>query len=162
MREKTHSRHMGYSYRLAARVLLYAPSHRQDSTYHGLCYTSRGAMAGPRNSSMGPPPHEESIRRPSHHERTLLPGSYISLLVNIVFKISVGYANPTTQLTRTPSSFGTTLNWRLRRISNTRRERERKRKRERERERERERNRKRKRERWRDMEREMGREVERD
>ena len=24
---------------LAARVLLYAPSHRQDSTYHGLCYT---------------------------------------------------------------------------------------------------------------------------
>ena len=35
------------------RVLLYAPSHRQDSTYHGLCYTSRGALAGTRNSSMG-------------------------------------------------------------------------------------------------------------
>ena len=34
---------------------LYAPSHRQDSTYHGLCYTSRGALAGTRNSSMGPP-----------------------------------------------------------------------------------------------------------
>ena len=33
------------------------PSHRQDSTYHGLCYTSRGALAGTRNSSMGPP-HE--------------------------------------------------------------------------------------------------------
>ena len=32
--------------RLTARVLLYAPSHRQDSTYHGLCYTSRGALAG--------------------------------------------------------------------------------------------------------------------
>ena len=30
----------------SARVLLYAPSHRQDSTYHGLCYTSRGALAG--------------------------------------------------------------------------------------------------------------------
>ena len=29
--------HMGYSFRLAARVLLYAPSHRQDNTYHGLC-----------------------------------------------------------------------------------------------------------------------------
>ena len=28
------------------RVLLYAPSHRQDSTPHGLCYTSRGALAG--------------------------------------------------------------------------------------------------------------------
>ena len=47
---------------LAARVLLYAPSHRQDSTYHNLCYTSRGALAGTRNSSMGPP-HEGSIRR---------------------------------------------------------------------------------------------------
>ena len=31
-------------------VLLYAPSHRQDSTYHSLCYTSRGALAGTRNS----------------------------------------------------------------------------------------------------------------
>ena len=38
-----------------ARVLLYALSHRQDSTYHVLCYTSRGALAGMRNSSMGPP-----------------------------------------------------------------------------------------------------------
>ena len=46
---------MCYSFRLTARVLLYAPSHRQDSTYHGLCYTSRGALAGTRNSSMGPP-----------------------------------------------------------------------------------------------------------
>ena len=45
--------HIGYSYRLTARVLLYAPSHRQDNTYHGLCYTSRGALAGTRNSSMG-------------------------------------------------------------------------------------------------------------
>ena len=54
---------MGFSFRLAARVLLYAPSHRQDSTYHDLCYTSRGALAGMRNSSMGSP-HEGSIRRP--------------------------------------------------------------------------------------------------
>ena len=35
---------MGYSFRSAARVLLYASSHRQDNTYHGLCYTSRGAV----------------------------------------------------------------------------------------------------------------------
>ena len=54
---RTRCRHIGYSYRLTARVLLYAPSHRQDGTYHGLCYTSRGALAGMRNSSMGPP-HE--------------------------------------------------------------------------------------------------------
>ena len=38
----------------AARVLLYASSHRQDNTYHDLCYTSRGALTGTRNSSMGP------------------------------------------------------------------------------------------------------------
>ena len=61
--KETRCRHIGYSFRLAARVILYAPSHRQDSTYHGLCYTSRGAMAGTRNSSMGLP-HEGSIRRP--------------------------------------------------------------------------------------------------
>ena len=42
MREETRCRHIGYSFRLAARVLLYASSHRQDNTYHGLCYTSRG------------------------------------------------------------------------------------------------------------------------
>ena len=40
---------------LAVRVLLYAPSHRQNSTYHGLCYTIHIALAGTRNRSMGPP-----------------------------------------------------------------------------------------------------------
>ena len=63
VRKKTRCRHIGYSYRLTARVLLYAPSHRQDNTYHSLCYTSRGTLAGTRHSSMGPP-HEGSIRRP--------------------------------------------------------------------------------------------------
>ena len=64
VRKETRCHHIGYSYRLTARVLLYAPSHRQDNTYHSLCYTSRGALAGTRNSSMGPP-HEGSIRRPT-------------------------------------------------------------------------------------------------
>ena len=50
VREVTRCRNMGYSFRLTARVLLHAPSHRQDNTYHGLCYTSRGALAGMRNS----------------------------------------------------------------------------------------------------------------
>ena len=53
VRKETRCRHIGYSYRLTARDLLYAPSHRQDNTYHGLCYTSRGALAGTINSSMG-------------------------------------------------------------------------------------------------------------
>ena len=35
VRKETSCRHKGYSFFLAARVLLYAPSHRQDSTYHG-------------------------------------------------------------------------------------------------------------------------------
>ena len=52
VRKETRCHHMGYSFRLTSRVLLYAPSHRQDNKYHGLCYTSRGALAGTRNSSM--------------------------------------------------------------------------------------------------------------
>ena len=56
VRKETRCRPISYSYRLTARVLLYALYHRQDNTYHGLCYTSRGT----RNSSMGfsmPSPH---------------------------------------------------------------------------------------------------------
>ena len=63
VRKETCCCHIGYSFRLAARVLIYAPSYRQDSTYRSLCYTSRGALVGTRNSSMGSP-HEGSIRRP--------------------------------------------------------------------------------------------------
>ena len=62
-RKETRCRHIGYSFRLTARVLLYVPSHRQDSTYHGLCYTSRGDLARMRNSSICSL-HEGSIRRP--------------------------------------------------------------------------------------------------
>ena len=40
----------GYSFRLAARFLLYASTHIQDNTYHSLHYTSRGALARTRNS----------------------------------------------------------------------------------------------------------------
>ena len=147
----THSTHFIYSYmvmdhsdsergnplpphRLLSRVLLYASSHRQDNTYHSLWYTSRGILAGTRNSSMGPP-NEGSIRRPStpwanalttelhlapwicscerivrlldiavfvscvvkdrsddpsHHERTPLPRSYISLPGSVHVRESSG------------------------------------------------------------------------
>ena len=63
VKKETCCRHIGYSFWLTARVLLYESSHRQDSTYHSLCYTSHGALAGMKNSSMGSP-HEGSIRRP--------------------------------------------------------------------------------------------------
>ena len=78
VRKETRCRHMGYTFRLAARVVLYASSHRQDNTYHGLCYTSLGALAGTRNSSMGPP-HEGLIRRPIAPWANALPLSYVPL-----------------------------------------------------------------------------------
>ena len=71
VRNKTCSHHIGYSFRLTAMVLLYAPSHRQDSTYHSLCYTSCGAL--------WVHPMKDRSDDPSHHERMLLPQSYISL-----------------------------------------------------------------------------------
>ena len=93
--------HIGYSFRLAATALLYAPSHRQDSTYHSLCYTSHGALAGTRNSSMGPPwridlmthcTMSECSYHRLHHEWMLLPQRYISLLCHI-WDILVAYDN---------------------------------------------------------------------
>ena len=70
VRKETRCRHIGYSYRLTARVLLYAPSYRQDNTYHGLCYTSRGALAE-REIAQWVHPMEDRSGDPSRHERTL-------------------------------------------------------------------------------------------
>ena len=50
MRKETRCHHIGYSFRLAARVLFYAPSHKQDSTYHDL----RGALATETKKSVIP------------------------------------------------------------------------------------------------------------
>ena len=68
-REEIRLCHIGYSFRLAARVLLYASSHRHDNTYHSLCYASRGALARTRNSSMSPP-HEGPIAPSAYHGAT--------------------------------------------------------------------------------------------
>ena len=55
MREETCWHHfMSHSYQLASRDLLYTLSQRQESTYHGLCYTNCGELAGTRKSSMDP------------------------------------------------------------------------------------------------------------
>ena len=78
VRKETRCHHIG-SYGLKARILLYASSHRQDNTHHSLCYTSCGALAGTRNSSMGPP-HEGSIRRPTAPWANALPLSYVPFL----------------------------------------------------------------------------------
>ena len=52
----------------------------EDNTYHGLCYTSRRALAGTRIAQWVHPMKDRSDD-PSHHERTHLPRSYISLPV---------------------------------------------------------------------------------
>ena len=93
VRKESRCCHIGYSYRLTARVLLYAPSHRQDNTYHSLCYTSRGALAGTRNSSMGPP-HKGSIRQPIAPLANALPLSYVPLRAwNYDYKTKCLYIN---------------------------------------------------------------------
>ena len=66
VRDETCCRHMGYSFRLAAMDHLYAPSHKQDSTYPGFCYTSRAALAETKNSSI-----RDRSSNPSYHERML-------------------------------------------------------------------------------------------
>ena len=43
--------------------LLFPINRKGYFVYHGLCFTSRGALSGTINSSMDPP-HEGSIRRP--------------------------------------------------------------------------------------------------
>ena len=71
MREETRCRHMGYTFRLTARALLYAPSHRQACTVVEYWLE--------REIAQWVHPMKDPSDDPSHHERTLLPRSYISL-----------------------------------------------------------------------------------
>ena len=64
---------------LAARVLLYAPSHRQDSTYHCILFTPVVEHWLEQEIAQWVHPMKDRSDDPSHHERTLLPQSYISL-----------------------------------------------------------------------------------
>ena len=68
--------HMGYSFRLTARVLLYAPSHRQDTTVFVTPVVEHWLE---REIAQWVHPMKDRSDDPSHHERTLLPRSYISL-----------------------------------------------------------------------------------
>ena len=77
VRKKTSCRHIGYSVRLTARVLLYAPSHRQDSTYHGLPVVEHWLE---REIAQWVHTMKDRSNDLSHHERTLIPLSYGSIL----------------------------------------------------------------------------------
>ncbi len=46
IREETHCCYMSFSFQLAAKDLLYVPSHIQDNTYHNLYYTSHEELVG--------------------------------------------------------------------------------------------------------------------
>ena len=71
VRKETRCRHIGYSYRLAARVLLYAPSHRQNSTYHTVFVTPVVEHWLEREIAQWVHPMKDPSDDPSHHERTL-------------------------------------------------------------------------------------------
>ena len=61
---------------ISSKGSLNASSDRQANTYQGLCYNSRGALAGTRNSSMGPPwgidptTYRTLLSERSYHEAT--------------------------------------------------------------------------------------------
>ena len=69
---------MGYSFWLAAMDLLHVSSHRQDSTYHTFV-TPVVEHWLEREIAQWVHPMKDQSDDPSHHERTLLPQSYISL-----------------------------------------------------------------------------------
>ena len=78
----------GLSFLLAARVILYAPSHKQDSTYHSLCCSSRGALAEMRSSSIGPP----WMIDPTTHHTTIR--HFTMVIINGVIKYFFPFKRP--------------------------------------------------------------------
>ena len=65
---------MGYSFRLEARVLLYASSHRQDNIYH--IFVVEHWLE--REIAQWVHSMKDRSDDPLHHERTLLPSSRLS------------------------------------------------------------------------------------
>ena len=93
-REETRCRHMGYSFRLAARVVLYALSHRQDSTYHGLCliYPLFDISKLNKDNAISTYKHGK-ITYYNHREATLTDytkNNYISKVISINFQKTYG------------------------------------------------------------------------
>ena len=70
VREEIHCCHMGYTFQLAARVILYASSHRQNNTYHSLYYISHGALAGARYGSTLKDPSDRTMNERSYQGPT--------------------------------------------------------------------------------------------
>ena len=78
VRKETRCRHIGYSFRLTARVLLYA--HPTDRITHTTTFVSPvGEHWLEQEIGQWVHPMKDRSDDPSHHGRTLLPRSYISL-----------------------------------------------------------------------------------
>ena len=77
VRKETCCHHIGYSFRLAARVLLYASSHRIAHTTAFVTPVVDHWLE--REIAQWVHPMKDRSDDPSHHEQTLLPQSYILL-----------------------------------------------------------------------------------
>ena len=78
--KETRCRHIGYSYRLTARVLLYAPSNRQDNTYHGLCTPVVGHWLEREIAQWVDPTTHRTMNLSSYHGATSSPSLRYSLI----------------------------------------------------------------------------------
>ena len=79
VRKETRCCHIGYSFRLTARVLLYAPSPTDRKTHTTAFVTPVVEHWLEREIAQRVHPMKDRSDDTSHHERTLLPRSYISL-----------------------------------------------------------------------------------
>ena len=85
---------------------LYAPSHRQDSTYHDIV-TPLVEHLLELEITQWVHPMKDRSDDPSHHERTLLPLSYISLPVGLSHKGNMH----TFQMKKIWRKFGRSAKW---------------------------------------------------
>ena len=87
VREETCCRHMGYSFGLTARVLLYAQS---DRIAHTTAFDTPVVEHWlERDIAQWVHHMKDRSDDPSHDERTLLPRSYISLLPNLNIRVKI-------------------------------------------------------------------------
>ena len=90
VRKDPRCRHIGYSFRLTARVLyMHHPTDRIAHTTAFIIPVVEHWLE--REIAQWVHPMKDRSDDPSHHERTLLPRSYISLLSNEENESSVGY-----------------------------------------------------------------------
>ena len=80
VRKETRCRHIGYCFRLTARVILYT-HHPTDRIAHTTAFVTPVVEHWlERETAQWVHPMKDRSDDPPHHERTLLPRSYISLL----------------------------------------------------------------------------------